>query len=1338
VRLRSRDLFHTVHTEGGLLPADLLQRVADGDRTLDGLTPADYHLDPGERLGERITRAWTRLTSAWRAFDDARQQLAPGDAAGALTRERWLQILFDELGYGRLVQQPAITVEDKQYPVFSQWLNTPIHLVGAGIKLDHRSAGVRGAAGQSPHSLVQELLNRSPQRLWGIVTNGLTLRLLRDNVSLTRQAYVQFDLEAMFSGESYSDFVLLWLTCHESRVEAAKPEDCWLERWSKTAAETGTRALDALRQGVQDAIQTLGSGFLAHPANELLHEQLADGRLIPRDYYRTLLRLVYRLLFLFVAEDRDALLDPSADKLARDRYTAHYSTAQLRELAARRRGSHHHDRYEQLKLVMTALHQQGQPALALPPLGSYLWDPAAIGPLAVAQLANEDLFTAVRSLATVEHDNIRRAVDFRNLGAEELGSVYESLLELHPTINRDFRDFKLTTVAGSDRKTTGSYYTPTALISSLLDSALEPVLDEAARNVDPEQAVLNLAVLDPACGSGHFLIAAANRIAKRLAAIRSDDPEPTPDETRAALRDVVGRCIYGVDLNPMAVELCKVSLWMEALEPGRPLSFLDHKIVLGNSLLGATPELIADGIPAGAFKPILGDDKKFVTALRKRNEKELGGQLSLDVSGDRVDADTHAIATQATALVGVDDHSLAGVREQQQRFQQLHNSPEWQRAQLAADTWCTAFVAPKDADSPPITQDTLSRVLSSGQSGLTANELAVIRDASTVYSFLHWHVVFPAVWERGGFDVVLGNPPWERVKLQEKEFFAARSPEIANAPNKAARDQLIEALADADPDLLDAFDAAKREAEGASHLIRNSGRYPLCGRGDVNTYAVFAELMRSAIGPAGRTGVIVPTGIATDDTTKHFFQDLTDTRSLISLYDFENRDAVFPGVHRSYKFSLLTLAGSARPVTTGANFVFFARQIEDLADPDRRFTLTAEDIKLLNPNTRTCPVFRTRRDAELTKSIYRRVPVLIREGDPDGNPWGIKFSTMFHMSNDSHLFRTRQQLEDMGYILEGNVFVRPESSGGSPTAVGTTATDGRYLPLYEAKMIDFFDHRRARVVISATATVRQAQPEYLTIAEHSNPEELPLPRCWTPEAEVDTRLSGWDRDWLVGFCDVTSTTNERTVIPDVMPRVAVGNNLPLVLGLDQPADRVTALVASLSSFAADYTARFKVGGVHLNFFLVSQFAVPSPSAFGQRIIDFIAMRVLELTYTADDLAGFAADLGYAGPAFRWDSGRRALIRAELDAMMFRLYGIVRDDVDYIMETFPIVRRHDEERFGEYRTKRLILERYDAMAKAEALGALYATPLEPPPGDRCAAHESAIFGSQFSDMSERPA
>ena len=799
MRLRSRDLFQTAHTQGGLLPADLLARIADGDGDLGGLRPTDYHLASGERLGERITRSWIRLTSSWLGFDEARATLPPGEPGARLTRERWLHVLFDELGYGRLVQQPAIEIEGKAFPVFSQWQHTPIHLVGCGTPIDTRTKGVRGATGQSPYSLLQELLNRSPQRLWGILSNGLVMRLLRDSVALTRQTYLEFDLEAMFTGEVYADFVLLWLVCHQSRVEAERPEDCWLERWTRTASHDGTRALDALRQGVQEAIETLGAGFLAHPANHDLHEALRDGKLDGPDYYRALLRLVYRLLFLFVAEDRDALLDPDAPQLARERYLTHYSTRQLRGLAARRRGGRQHDRYEQLKLVMATLDQDGCSALALPGLGSYLWSREAIGLLADAKVTNDDLLDSIRSLSTVEAGGVRRTVDFRNLGAEELGSVYESLLELHPTLDRATAAFTLDAVTGSERKTTGSYYTPTSLISSLLDTALEPVLDEAVGSEDPESAILALAIVDPACGSGHFLIAAAGRIAKRLAAVRSEDPEPSPGELRAALRDVVGHCLHGVDVNPMAVELCKVALWMEALEPGRPLSFLDHRIVLGNALLGAAPELVAGGIPADAFKPILGDDKKLVTALRKRNDQELAGQTLFDISGATIDADTHALATQATAIADVDDHSLAGIREQQRRFEQLLGSPERRRAALAADVWCTAFVADKHTGAPAFTQDVLARTLTSGIDGVSREELVAVASARERYRFLHWHIAFPAVWERGGFDVVLGNPPWEHTELKEKEFFAGRAPEIAAASTGATRKRMIEQLVDDDP-----------------------------------------------------------------------------------------------------------------------------------------------------------------------------------------------------------------------------------------------------------------------------------------------------------------------------------------------------------------------------------------------------------------------------------------------------------------------------------------------------------------------------------------------------------
>jgi hypothetical protein len=456
--------------------------------------------------------------------------------------------------------------------------------------------------------------------------------------------------------------------------------------------------------------------------------------------------------------------------------------------------------------------------------------------------------------------------------------------------------------------------------------------------------------------------------------------------------------------------------------------------------------------------------------------------------------------------------------------------------------------------------------------------------------------------------------------------------------------------------------------------------------------------MWHAIGGIGRVGVITPTGIATDSFTQAFFQAMVDRCSLVSLYDFENRKGVFPGVHRSHKFSLLTLSGDARPVDE-AEFVFFAVDVVDLEDAEKRFTLAPDDFALLNPNTRTCPVFRTRRDAEITKAIHRRVPVLVREGDPNGNPWGFKGQLMFMMNTDSHLFRTREELEAEGFTLEGNHFVRGED---------------RYLPLYEAKMGGFFDHRAADVVISASAAIRQAQPSALTRREHSDPARVAMPRYWVAETEVNDRTATTGS--LLQVRDLTSPTNERSVIPFVSPRVGVGHTSWLV-ELEASTHEIGLVTAALSSLVLDFVARQKLGGLHLSKFFIQQLPIP----LRQPTSDLVARIVLELTYTAWDLAAFAAGLGYQDPPFRWDEERRLVLRAELDALMFRLYGIERDDVDYILDTFPIVKRKDEAAFSEYRTKRLILERYDAMTAAEAAGRSYETILDPPPAHPSQSH-----------------
>ena len=1514
---RPNQEFQTVRSEGGLLPPDLLQRVLDPRAALAGTRPEDYGLSPGERLNEAITHSWNRLRRHYGGFTAAAANLPEGEAGTGLTNDRWSLPLLREFGFGFLPVSAGPEIGGRAYAIGRFFGPVAVHLVGRGLSLDRRAAGQRGAAAANPHGLVQEFLNRSDAHLWAIVSNGLRLRILRDSQTLSRQSYLEFDLESMFAGEVYSDFVLVWLIAHATRFAPRgddRPETCWLEQWTREAEREGTRALGELRGGVERALQVLGRGFTSHPRNAALREALRSGDLTAADLHGQLLRVVYRLIFLFVAEDRtldgESLLHPPDDsgdgRAAREVYATHYGTARLRALAGRIRGSRHGDLWRQFRLVAGAL--SGEPGgesvrrhLALPALGSFLWSPESTPDLNDAELTNHDFLETLRRLAYTRRHKVLRPVDYRNLGAEELGGVYESLLALTPQVTGGGADFNFAEFAGNARKTSGSFYTPDVLVQSLLDTALDPVVEAALRGKtgeEAERAILNLKVCDPAVGSGHFLVGAAHRLARHLARVRAHtagESEPSPLLYQHALRDVIGRCLYGVDINPMAAELCRVNLWLEALEPGKPLTFLDHHIRVGNSLLGATPELIEGGLPDAAFNPLQGDDKSVCSGLRRKNKAERESRQHdmgyLMVAEPR--AEYGSLASRSRWIEQIPDDTLDEVKRKEDRFRGLVVSPPYRQGKRIADAWCAAFVQPRPAGRDPaecITTDTL-RGLETDPEALAPRQRDEVERLASKYQFFHWHLAFPEVFDNDGFDCVLGNPPWERVKLQEKEWFAQRSTEIADAPNAAARKRMIRSLEDEDPELHEAYLEALRQSEGWSHLMRDSGRLPLCARGDINSYAVFAETMRYVLNEGGRAGCVLPTGIATDDTTKHFFQDVAETRSLVTLFDFENKGVFFPAVHSSYKFCLFTCGNGEQPAGDRAEFAFFAHAIEELHDPERRFTLSPDDISLLNPNTRTCPTFRSRRDAELAKAIYRRVPVLIRraqDGQPKENPWGIRFSTMFHMSNDSHLFRTREQLEADGWKLDGNVFRKKTEE---------------HLPLYEAKMVHHFDHRWASYQVeggkeaaidvslqdkenpdftvlprywvaarevrlraanlpkgllaalrdrnadlivlavchllfinrlreesegSADAATHEVFPTWIEFTERHpvarslaptqmglcgnsppciqplGPNHLPAeptdkiktgPRSSTAWYAVDPHallqsfasfepyaehlhsvpplrtgdealafaeelLSRASPRWLMGWRDITNSTNERTVVGSGFPFSAVGNNLPV---WTTESECAVLLPALLTSLACDFAARFKVGGTHLNFFIAEQVPALPPETLersvpwnsGESLRDWLLPLVLELTYTAWDLEPFVADCGWDGPPFRWDEERRFLLRCELDAAFFHLYlpaeedgdwrparrsngcphgetpeqladlkhrfPTPRDAVAYILDTFPIVRRKDEQNHGEYRTKHTILELYDAMQAATATREPYRTRLAPPPADPSRCH-----------------
>ncbi len=1288
--------------EGSLLPAEFISKLLE--LKADHQSAGDYGIPPGLNLKDEIGRYWRIATALWADFKLRR------DKAGAkpdeVTSKYWLSPLFARvLGFETWTAQTNLQIDDRYFPVSYIFGVTPVLFAPYTSEIDRSDARFASEGRRrSPSSTIQELLNASDSAQWGIVSNGLSLRILRDNPSLTRPAYIEADLSRIFEEERFADFVALWLLIHGSRFGPSsdnhRTNPPIIEQWHGQAQETGERALEKLRDGVTETLRQLGNGFIAHPDNSALREALASEKLTTQVYFKQLLRLVYRLILLYTAEDRGLLHSPCATPAQRELYAKGYSANLLRDRALKGRADRHSDLWQQLLVTIRSLDNGAEP-LGLPALGG-LFSSDKCPDLDSSELPNKSLVAAVRSLCFFKAGAVLARLNYRDMDTEELGSVYESLLELQPIINVDTNPWRFGFIGdeaegearGSARKLTGSYYTPDSLVQELIKSALEPKIKEALAQSEPRAALLALKVIDPACGSGHFLLAAARRIAAEVARLDAESDVSEAQVFRHALREVVARCIYGVDLNPLAVELCQTALWLETLEPGKPLGFLDHHVRHGNSLVGILdPAIMKEGIPDKAYTPLSGDDRTICTSLKRSNRSQAGGRQAELFKAEVA----QQLATMHVALEAMPEDTVEAIAAKRAAFIQAEADQQLAQERLRCDLFCAAFFAPKttaSATKVPLSGDLVraaeGQPMRPGVSELTT-ELAAD------FQFFHWRLAFPEVFAQGGFDVVLANPPWERIKLQEQEFFGPRNPEIATAANAAARTRLIEALdlpgaSPADKRLYRDFIMAKRGAEGTSLFAHDSERFPLTGVGDVNLYALFAEtiaqltglLADSQLAFNGRAGMIIPTGIATDDSTKAFFDAIATCGCIASLYDFENREAIFSSVHRSYKFCALTLGREE-----SARFVFFATNTTQLDDDRRSFTLSGTEIALLNPNTRTCPVFRSQADAELTKKIYSRVPVLIDESKgAAGNPWGISFLAMIHMSNDSGLFRTAAELTADGAQRDG------------PNWIGTDRAV--WVPLYEAKMVHQFDHRWA------TYEDNGRDSRDMTDAEKRDPASFAQPRYWIKDSDKESALAGRQaRQWLMGWRNITNSTNERSFISSVIPRVAVGHSMPLWF-VDSDNKRAAAFLGNMSALVYDFIVRQKLGGTNMTYGYYKQFPALMPRHYTPTDLDFIVPRILELTYTAQDLAPFARDLGFNGPPFAWNLERRALLRAELDAYYAHLYGLSRDELRYILdpadihgddyptETFRGLKSNEIRQFGEYRTRRLILEAWDKL------------------------------------------
>lgn len=1346
-----------INIQGNLISEEILQKIEQAEA--QGQLATDFGLELGSNIRSEIEYAWSRIKLDWKHFSDKSQNLPASDPYGTTLSRKWMEQFLSSLGFDLSRPKSGLLGDNNHSYTISHTAENldhlPIHIVGFSEPshpdkntLDIKTSG--GTSKFSPHGTMQEYLNVT-ENIYGIATNGLFLRLIRDSGRLIKLTYVEFDIKRMMDEDKYSEFTLLYRLLHASRFPRNKSEadQCLLEKYYQDSIETGNRIRDGLSLAVKESLVALGKGFLQNENNTALREKIQAGTLSSKDYYRQLLRIIYRFLFLMVTEERDLVYDPEDKSETTQRlkkiYLQFYSIARLRKL------SESHYVYEAQfndlwqGLVNTFLLFEGGSngkKLGIQPLNGDLFSFSAIADLQGSLINNRLLLECVKNLNEFKDENKNLvAINYRSLDVEELGSVYEGLLELHPVIENieasNPAHINFTFHEGTDRKTTGSYYTRPELVNELIKSALIPVIEERLKehtgNTTAQvKALLKLKVCDAAAGSGHMLLAAARTIAWYLARLQSGEENPAPSVYRKCLREVIQHCIYAVDYNPDAVELCKLALWLEGHNSGKPLSFLDHKVRNGNSLVGVTDLTVLEKpLPDEAFNPVTGDDKEVCRELKKRNAAyRKTKQIDLfSAQGQQIKKDAATLNTTYAEMELIEQDTVEAVQEVKKRFTQVRSSVFHE--EQACNIWTAAFFKTyTDIEEPtnPSSEKLYQYFFAPTQYGRlvgSATELAI------KYKFFHWPLEFPDVFEQGGFDVILGNPPWERIKLQQQEFFANRDTTIANAANAAARNKMIIALQNINSSLFKEYEEAMHGADSVGKFLRESGRYQLTAIGDINTYSVFSELTCSLVNLKGRTGIIVPTGIATDESNKDFFGSIVENNRLNSLFDFENREAIFQSVHRSAKFSLITISGSDIG-TQKAKFGFFLTRVEHLQDPIRVFTLSKSDFLRLNPNTKTCPLFRTSVDATLTSKIYNSNSIFY-DKNTDSYLWDVKLSTMFHMSNDSKYFNSIEQFS--GLELKGQSFIKN----------GT-----KYLPLYEGKMYSSYNHRAASVIVNNENLTRKGQSENTENEKLVNSQFSVNPQYWINENDVLNKYPFPGKPYI-SFKAVSSPTNERSLISTIIPYSAIHDNAPLIISDKLSLLDLLPFFGNLNSIVLDYVVRQKMGNIKIMFYMFEQFPFLAQSQYNSISVKSIRVLIIELIYSSWDIKAFADDVwkeadddlkaaitkqweenkevtggheweppewcsidetGCPLPPFKWDENRRALLKAELDAIYAKLYGLTTEELRYILdpqdvygpdfpgETFRVLKEKEIRLYGEYRTRRLVLEAWERIVVRE--------------------------------------
>jgi hypothetical protein len=943
--------------------------------------------------------------------------------------------------------------------------------------------------------------------------------------------------------------------------------------------------------------------------------------------------LLYRLLFILYAEDRDLL--PVRD----DRYDNYGLRERVRGDVGRRKDrndtfSNTAARYWSALDDLCRAIDQGDPSIGLPPYNGGLFDPVRTPLLTTVRLGDAVMARVIDALSFERTDAGRKYINYRDLSVQQLGSIYERLLEHEVT--RDGGELVIRPNIFA-RKRSGSYYTPDDLVGLIIRETVAPLVaqrmdafraraDELAagsqpegqrlgmlKRLDPAEKLLELKICDPAMGSGHFLVSLVDFLADQVItamaeaeAIVSWGEYISPlserievirhtihgnaeergwtvdlaqlDDRHIVRRMVLKRCIYGVDKNLMAVELAKVSLWLHTFTVGAPLSFLDHHLRQGDSLFGSW---VKGGIDkaAGYGSPLLLHGP-MTRAMRAATSMQIiEGLTDAEIAEAHRSADVFAEVQEMTAPLNA--------------FLSLIHAIDWLDVKAQADKAALrAFFDGQFGD--PVQIALGASPLANGRAEVAdrfSGLLGRARELIAEETFLNWQVAFPGVWSNwesaelsGGFDAMIGNPPWDRLKLQQVEWFAVRRNAIAMAQRAADRKRMIEELEVAGDPLAKDFAKANDRAEAAARLARTGGDFPLLSGGDTNINSLFVERAALLCRPDGIAGLLVPSGIATETASQEFFSGLLQSDGVKCIYDFFNKrdsgELFFPDVYYRFKFSAFVFSRNERSFS-GCRFATFVRNVEELQKPGTIYIASLDHFRHVNPNTVTAPVYRAPRDKEISTAIYDRLPVLVnRSNGVEVKVWPAKYIRMFDMANDSHLFRTRKELE--------------EKEGAYPVGANLWRSGaGDWVPLYEGKMVQAFDHRASGITTIAKNLHRSGQGIDASEADHQDPSFLPEPRYFIKtESALSTQ---------VAIKDVTSTTNARSIISCLLPPYGAGHTLPIIeieIADRNKRARVQSLVcANLNAVILDFVARTKILSNHASWYVIEQLPVVPPERY---------------------------------------------------------------------------------------------------------------------------------------------